>query len=94
MAESYAQGHSPETLPWVLWTVREGRRRSPQRAWGGILGPGRIISQVQGLVLSPVWPKKQLMRLQGQRSRVRIPGGLRFSSCIRAIRIGMGWVPQ
>lgn len=56
------------------------------------LGPGRIISQLQGLALSPLSSKKQLMRLQGRRSRVRIPGGLSFPSCIIAIRIGMGWV--
>lgn len=73
----------------------EGREEGePSKGMGRYAGTWGVISQAQGLALSPVWPKKQLMRLQGQRFRVRIPRGLRFPSCIIAIRTGMGWVPQ
>lgn len=64
-------GSSPETLHWVLWTARDGRRRNPQRAWGGMLGPQESLVKLKVLALSPRWPKKKLMRLQGRSSRVR-----------------------
>lgn len=59
---------------------QQWKEEEPSEGTGDKPGPGRIISQQQGLALSPRSSKKQIMRLPGRRSRVRIPGGLSFPS--------------
>lgn len=68
---------------------------------GALKGHGEVCWDLEGslvklrvLALSPLRPKKKLMRLQGQRSRAETSGGLNFPSCIKAVRISVGWAPQ
>lgn len=48
--------------------LRRGEDKPSQGTGRAFWGCGRIISQTQGLALSPLWFKKHLIRLQGPES--------------------------
>lgn len=97
----------PAPKAWTVWEW--GRGHGAGRRGGGLRreeeepsqgtgracwGRGRIISQSQGLALSPLRLKKHLIRLQGLETWSQGSLGPPSPFCITATGSGRGWAPR